>query len=442
MDQLTTWQTTNRRALLAFTAVLSAVVITAALSVALLQRQYLLNQEKSNFQIEMTLLGELATEALLRSDYDTVESLIRRWMDTHEHITEIRAEMPNSFVLVEIQKNMDMPLHDPIKISHPVSFNGRTLMTLYATSDISDMQTGYTRIIINTTLISLLFILLLGWLLWNTIKRTALAPLQAQVLGREQQDRELIQRSSELEMALKELETFSYSVSHDLRAPLRAIDGFSRVVLEDHAEQLDDVGRGYLQRVVAAVQRMSLLIDDLLALSKVSRYTLTITDVNLSALATDIVTELQEQSPQRQVKIDIAPNLFARGDSQLLRVVLSNLLGNAWKYTGKKPDAHIEFACNQHGNNPPLFCVRDNGVGFDMQYADKLFLPFQRLHSVEEFPGSGIGLATVARIIQRHGGRIWAEGQTGLGTIVCFTLVATPPYHTTPDTTKTANSQL
>ncbi|HEX5637405.1 MAG TPA: ATP-binding protein, partial [Gammaproteobacteria bacterium] len=260
--------------------------------------------------------------------------------------------------------------------------------------------------------------------LWNTIKRTAMAPLQAQIDSSEKQGLELKQRTIELEAALRELETFSYSVSHDLRAPLRAIDGFSRIVLEDHGKQLDDEGRGYLQRVITAVHHMSELIDDLLALSRVSRREMVMTEVNLSELANDVISELQEQSPQRQVTVDIAPDLIVQGDRELLRVTLHNLLGNAWKYTSKKTDARIEFACNLQGSNPPLFCVRDNGIGFDMKYADKLFQPFQRLHAAAEFPGTGIGLATVARIMERHGGRIWAEGQPGLGTIVCFSLTA------------------
>lgn len=423
MEQLSVWQQTNRRALLAFVSVLSAVVILAALTVMLLQRQHLLTHEQENFQIEIALLGELSTEALLRADYATVENLIQRWLDTHENIAQIRAEMPNGFILAEVRRNT--PMLAPIHLSQPVIYNGKTLLTLHVTSDVSDMQTGYIDIIIHTTLISLAFIFLLGWLLWHTIKRTALAPLQAQILGRAQQEQELVQRSAELESALRELETFSYSVSHDLRAPLRAIDGFSRIILEDHGQQLDAEGRGYLERVIAAVQRMSELIDDLLALSRVSRRELVMSEVNLSTLASDIMAEFREQAPQRQVKVEIAPDLIVRGDAQLLRVVMTNLLGNAWKYTSKKSAAHIEFACNQQGNAPPLYCVRDNGVGFDMQYADKLFQPFQRLHTPAEFPGTGIGLATVARVIERHGGRVWAEGQPGLGTIVCFSLVAT-----------------
>lgn len=422
-SELASTQASNRRALLTFMAVLAVVIISTAMAVVYLQHRQLLKSEQEEFHNELTLLGELATEALLRSDYASVENLVRRWVHSHEYISNIRAVMPNNFVLAEINKNTTAK--QPLQVSQPVNFNGHTLMTLEVTFDLTSKDTGFTgitSIIIKTTLTALIVIMLLGWLLWNTIKRTALAPLESQIHIREQKEQELLQRSSQLETALKELETFSYSVSHDLRAPLRAIDGFSRVVLEDHSAQLDPEARSYLERVITAVQRMARLIDDLLALSRVSRRELVMTHVDLSTMAKEIIAELQEQSPERRIQVDITPNLSVRGDAHLLHVVLGNLLDNAWKYTSKKQNPHIELACTIRDNKPAQYCIRDNGAGFDMQYAGKLFQPFQRLHSVEEFSGTGIGLATAARIVQRHGGRIWAEGQPGLGAIICFTL--------------------
>ncbi|MDQ1362610.1 MAG: hypothetical protein QG652_470 [Pseudomonadota bacterium] len=448
MKQLALSQTSNRRALLAFIAVLSAVVITAAFTVLLLQQRHLLDKEKEELRVEMTLLGELATDSLLRSDYASVEGLIRRWVNKHSHIAEIRAVMPNGFALAEIRKSI--PASHPIRISQPVSLNDRLLLTLHVTSDFSYKQTGFTTIIINTTLVSVLLILLLGWLLWDTLKRTALVPLRTEIIRREKNEHELQQRTAELEAALKELEimhkeleSFSYSVSHDLRAPLRAIDGFSRVILEDFGPQLDPAARGYLTRITAAVERMGGLIDDLLALSRVSRRELVMTDINLSDMAARIMAELQEQSPSRQVSVRIAPGLSTRGDAPLLHIMLGNLLGNAWKYTGKTSPAHIEFSGVREDGGVLWFCVRDNGAGFDMQFSDKLFQPFQRLHSAGEFPGSGIGLATVARIIHRHHGRIRAEGQTGLGATFCFTL-AGDALHSgpAPDPSKPERDQL
>ena len=226
--------------------------------------------------------------------------------------------------------------------------------------------------------------------------------------------------AAELETANAELDAFSYSVSHDLRAPLRSIDGFSQILLEDYGTQLDAAGKNALERVRAATQRMGGLIDDLLKLSRVSRSEMRLETVDLSALAAAIARDLG-RAGERKVEIDITPRLVVQGDPRLLRVALENLLGNAWKYTGKRSDARIEFsATDQKGER--VFYIRDNGAGFDMRYADKLFGAFQRLHGEAEFEGTGIGLATVQRIIRRHHGRIWAEGKVGEGATFYFTV--------------------
>jgi len=231
----------------------------------------------------------------------------------------------------------------------------------------------------------------------------------------------LRRNAAELLAANTELDAFAYSVSHDLRAPLRSIDGFSQVLLEDNAAQLDEAGRESLHRVRAASQRMGTLIDDLLKLARVTRAEIRTEDVDLSGMARDIAAELQRATPERQVEFAIAPGLKARGDAQLLRVVLDNLLRNSWKYTAKQPAPRVEFGPVE-ANGGEAFMVRDNGAGFDMKYADKLFGVFQRLHSAAEFEGTGVGLATVRRIINRHGGRIWAEGAVDQGATFYFTL--------------------
>jgi len=231
------------------------------------------------------------------------------------------------------------------------------------------------------------------------------------------------ERTAELEVANQELEAFSYSVSHDLRAPLRSIDGFSRILLEDYPDKLDAEGKDSLKRVRAASQRMGELIDDLLKLSHASRTEMRRTEVDLTALAGEIAAELRRDDPARQGRWVIAPGLVATGDPQLLREVLENLLGNAWKFTGKRADPVIEFGVT-NGEAVRAFFVRDNGAGFDMAYAGKLFGAFQRLHATADFPGTGIGLATVQRIIHRHGGRVWAEGAVGQGATFYFTLGA------------------
>ncbi|MBI3546056.1 MAG: PAS domain S-box protein [Gammaproteobacteria bacterium] len=229
----------------------------------------------------------------------------------------------------------------------------------------------------------------------------------------------LEQRALELEAINKELEAFSYSVSHDLRAPLRAMDGFSRAVLERYAGQLDAEGQDYLRRIRAASQRMGQLIDDLLRLARITRSELHLTTVNLSSIAEEIVAELQRRPPSREVKIAIAADMSVTADANLMRVMLTNLLDNAWKFTAKQSDARIEFGYTQTDNGK-IFFVRDNGAGFDMAYADKLFGVFQRLHAAGEFEGTGIGLATVQRIVHRHGARIWAEAEPGRGAAFYF----------------------
>ena len=222
-------------------------------------------------------------------------------------------------------------------------------------------------------------------------------------------------------MANSELQSFSYSVSHDLRAPLRSIDGFSLALLEDYADKLDDSGKDYLQRVRAASQLMGRLIDDLLELSRVGRADMHRKRVDLSELAREIAAALQTAEPGRHGEFIIAPGMSVDGDASLLRAALTNLLGNAWKFTGKRDRPKIEFGARDEDGRRVYF-VRDNGVGFDMTYADKLFVPFQRLHAKEEFPGTGIGLATIKRIITRHRGRVWAEGEVGSGATFYFTL--------------------
>jgi two-component system, NtrC family, sensor kinase len=225
----------------------------------------------------------------------------------------------------------------------------------------------------------------------------------------------------ELEYKNQELEAFSYSVSHDLRAPLRAIDGFSQALLEDYTERLDETGRNYLSRIRAAAQRMGQLIDDMLLLSRVGRAQLERESVDLSGMAQAVTDELRRQDPDRRVVLEIQPELVTRADRGLMRVLLDNLLGNAWKFTARTADARIDFKMQEHETGK-VFFVQDNGAGFDMAHAGTLFQPFRRLHAVADFPGSGIGLATVRRIVDRHGGRIWAEGTVGHGATVFFTI--------------------
>jgi PAS domain S-box-containing protein len=233
------------------------------------------------------------------------------------------------------------------------------------------------------------------------------------------------QRTSQLADANKELEAFSYSVSHDLRAPLRSIDGFSKALLEDYADRLDAEGQDYLRRVRAASQRMGDLIDDLLDLSRINRAELRRARLDLGVIARKIADGLHTGHPERAVEWSIAPSLGADGDRNLLTILLDNLLGNAFKYTGRRPAARIEVG-GFDDNGRMVYFVKDDGAGFDMTYAQKLFQPFQRLHLPDEFDGHGIGLATVQRIVRRHGGRVWAEAAVERGACFYFTLENPP----------------
>ena len=231
------------------------------------------------------------------------------------------------------------------------------------------------------------------------------------------------ERTQNLSEANRELEAFSYSVSHDLRAPLRAIDGFTEILQEDYEHLLDEDGRHYIQRIRAGVGRMNELINAMLQLSRISRQELDAVTVGIGKLAQEIAENLQESDKQRNIEFIIDQELYAAGDISLLRIMLENLLGNAWKYTARVEHAVVEFGMQREGDEQ-IFFLRDNGAGFDMAYADKLFAVFGRLHKDDEFEGSGVGLATVERIIRRHGGRIWAESEPGKGAVFFFTLAS------------------
>lgn len=246
------------------------------------------------------------------------------------------------------------------------------------------------------------------------------AEQQLKILNAELENR-VQDRTAELEASNRDLEAFSYSVSHDLRAPLRGISGFAYILQEDYGKLLEEKGRAHIARIREAAHRMGDLIDDLIELAHINRTTLYHRIIDLSALAEQIIVEFREAEPQRQINVSIARNLNAYGDPTLMRVMLENLLSNAWKFSAKKTDAHILFDQEVH-DNMKVFFVRDNGAGFDMAHAGQLFQPFNRLHHADAFSGTGIGLATVLRVVQRHGGEIWAEAVEGEGATFYFTL--------------------
>ncbi len=237
----------------------------------------------------------------------------------------------------------------------------------------------------------------------------------------EELEQRVIERTNQLEAVNKELESFAYSVSHDLRAPLRSVDGFSHALLEDYQGKLDATGKSYLERIRKATQHMGNLIDDILKLSRVVQAEFHREHIDLTNMIDKIFSVYKKNNPDRKVKMAIQKEIIIQGDPNLMQIALANLMDNAWKFTGKQKDPSIEFgAIPKEGEN--AFFLRDNGVGFDMSYVDKLFGAFQRLHTMDEFPGTGIGLATVQRIIHRHGGKIWAEGEVGKGATFFFTI--------------------
>ncbi len=241
----------------------------------------------------------------------------------------------------------------------------------------------------------------------------------------EELEKRVEERTAQLKAVNQELEAFSYSVSHDLRAPLRAIDGFSLALLEDYENVLDETGKDYLDRVRTETQRMGGLIDDMLQLSRLTRGEMIRQDIDLSQMAHEVIDELRVGDPKRHVVVEIQDGIVVNADEYLIRAVIQNLLENAWKFTSKTMDAHIWFGMLQshdEGGEKTVYFVKDNGAGFDMAYVNKMFTAFQRLHGVDEFPGSGIGLATVQRVIHRHGGEVWAEGEVGKGATIYFTL--------------------
>ncbi len=231
----------------------------------------------------------------------------------------------------------------------------------------------------------------------------------------------VLERTAQLEVANRELEAFAYSVSHDLRAPLRAMDGFSEVLQTEYSSKLDDQGKHYLERIQAAANRMGVLIDGLLTLSRITRVDFQFEPVDLSNMAVEILAELQAAEPERQVAADITTGMKTRGDKHLLYLAMENLLNNAWKFSSVNEQARVEVGQTIE-NEVKCFFVRDNGAGFDMAYSDKLYAPFQRLHGTAEFSGTGIGLSIVSRVIKRHGGKVWAEGEVGTGATFYFTL--------------------
>jgi PAS domain S-box-containing protein len=389
-------------------------ILGALVLVKDIDKQRRSEEEHRRTEQRFQLLIETAQEGIWTIDTGWRTTYVNRYMADLLGYSpeEMRGMHIFSFMDEEVQRLASQGLHKegPAPAGRSVDRkllrkDGTALWVSISTAPILDAQGRYTGMLATMT----------------DITRRREAEEQVRQLNAEL-ERRIAERTAQLEFANHELESFAYSVAHDLRAPLRSIASFSDALVEDCAAQLDDTGKDYLRRITAGAKRMSDLIDGLLALSRVNSTELQDRECNLSVLAHAVLEQFQEQQPERTVRVRVQEGLVARGDPQLLRAVLENLLGNAWKFTRERPVAEIEFSAQGDASGRQTYKVRDNGAGFDMAYRDKLFGVFQRLHTQREFEGTGIGLATVQRILRRHGGRIWGEGQPGQGASFFFTL--------------------
>jgi len=410
---------TNRRSLIWFVVLLAVFLIISDVFIFLELRSTMVEETESHAEKEGQLVAQLLMEAMLKNDYAAVETFVSEWGPAHEDIVGLRITLPNGFVLADFQR--DLSEENYYAFNRQLSFQDRHIFSLEMKKNISSVSERIQSYGLQLILISLLFIVGLGVLLWRVLRKTAIDPLQQEIMEREKTEQALQKNARELQLHAQELESYSYSIAHDLRSPARSIVSFSQLVKEDAAEKLDKNEHEMLDRVVAAGKHMADLIDDILSLSRITRDEIHYDSVDLGGLAQRTIDRLRESEPERQVKFTIEPGLRLQGDAKHLQILIENLLSNSWKYTSSRETAQIQLGSRQE-NHQTVYFVRDNGVGFDMKYADKIFLPFQRLHGKDEFEGTGIGLAIVRRVIDRHSGKIWVESALDKGTTVFFTL--------------------
>lgn len=356
--------------------------------------------------------------------------LIRKFPNIDIHVAEngmagleIFRERQPDIVLTDIR----MPLMDGIQMSRAIREENPSanIIVISACSEtdylLEAIKMGVSRYVLKPINHKMLFEAIADCVAGIVYERQVKAQNELIRRMNDELEQRVADRTAELQASNRELQAFCYLVAHDLSTPLRGINGFSAILLEEYADRLDEAGRRYLERMGAAADRMGQLINDLLELSRVTRRELHREKVDLSRLVESIIDDLRQKAPDRETEVIIAQNLEEEGDPILIRLAMENLLGNACKYTARVPSPRIEFgSCMVNGET--VYYVRDNGIGFDMAYVHKLFIPFQRLHGIDEYGGTGIGLAAVQRIITRHGGKIWAEGEPGKGATFYFTV--------------------
>jgi signal transduction histidine kinase len=431
MRQAAALRAINRRALLVYLAALAGLMIAAALAVMLLQRQYLRNETREDLQTEMTLLGEIATDALLRSDYAAVEALTQRWLDKHAYITHITAVMPNGFVLADTGKVGAAA--EPLIVRREVAYEGRPLLTLHAVGDFSVAEKGFSEILLRVSLVAAIMVLLVGWLLWRTLHRTAIRPLELHIRQREARERKLVKRGAELLAARDEAERASQAkseflsrMSHELRTPMNAILGFSQLL---ESEPLAPQHRSFVDEIRQAGNHLLALIDELLDLSRIGAGKL---DVSLETLelrtildqAVHMVSVLVQEK-RLTLSRECGAVAMVYADATRLRQILVNLLSNAAKYN--REGGAIAIRCQPLDGQRVRISIADTGKGIAAEKLPLLFNPFERIGAeYSGVDGAGIGLALSKRLAILMRGDIGVESALGEGSAFWLDLPAAP----------------
>ena len=409
----------NRNTLIRFVSLLLILIIVVDVVAINVQHKRVHERNVKHSSDKLMLASDFCVEALLKHDYVAVEQYLLAWAAEDKNTVSLQAVSANGFKILDYHRT-GAATHT-IETTHNEVNAGNPILMLKRVEDISQYYDDLFYDSVLLILGSFVIVSLFGLSLWVTLRHTAILPLQTEIEERIRAEKVLEKRTAELEVSNHEMEAFSYSVSHDLRAPLRSMDGFSKVLMEDYADKLDDEARGYLQRICDSAGRMGSLIDDMLALSRTSRAEIKRVRIDLHDIAEIISLQLQSAEPERSAHIEIEQDLVLFADKNLITIVLDNLMSNAWKYSSGNDDTRIKIGKMKIEGEKVFYC-KDNGVGFDFRYVNKLFIPFQRLHVSGEFEGNGIGLATVQRVINRHEGRIWAESTPGEGATFYFVI--------------------